>query len=321
MHKDKSNYTFGCYAKVLFIIAIAFLVYGLILDYNNEHKLIDPVLHNRNKDIKITSIDVHNDKSKSNLETGESEISDTESRMEFYESIYENDEKNEKLRENLEKNYGIEIKYGQETFGYAVGGMDTFPITDSFAITSSLENLSRVLKLYPSGFFNEINDGGIPLTIYLIDEFSIDGVTGVTDSNNSFANIVIAIEYSFDETFFHESYHYIERFMLKKGVSFKSWNSFNPASFSYDKDQSNAIHEYSYNRNFKEDAYFVNDYAQTDASEDRASTFEYMMDTSKASCLNNGKNVWKKAKFICTSIESVFKSVSPSVTEYWERHL
>lgn len=321
MHKEDNNYTFNCYAKVLAFVAIAFLIYGIILNYNNEHKLVDPVANNRNRDVKVTSVDIHNDKTKSIIDSNSSSDLTGNERREFYEEIYANDERNDILRKKLEDAYGIVIKYGQETFGYEVGGMETIPIEDSFAISTSLSKLSKVMQLYPNGFFKEIIDGGIPLTIYLIDEFSINGVTGVTDSNNHFANIVIAISYSFEETFFHESYHYIERYMLKRGVNFKNWNNYNPSDFKYNSDQNKAIHDYSYNRVFVEDAFFVNDYAQTDASEDRASTFEYMMDSSKASCLNNGNPIWKKAKYIGSTIENSFRSVSPSVIEYWERYL
>ena len=319
MHKKDINYRFNCYAKILIFVAIAFLIYGLGLDYYNNHRLINPVLNGTNNDSKVTSVDIHNDKGKVNNSTDLD--SSIDNRVEYYEKLYKNDEKNSNLRDAIEKKYGVEIKYGQETFGYEVGGMETVPITDSFLISDALEKLSSTMELYPNGFFQEISNGGIPLTIYLIDEFSVDGVTGVTDSNNRFANIVVAIAYSFEETFFHESYHYIERYMLKRGLNFSSWDSYNPSQFRYDKNQDNAIHSYSYNRMFSDDAYFVNDYAQTDASEDRASTFEYMMDKTKASCLNNGRPIWRKARVISNTIETVFNTVSPSTVEYWERFL
>ena len=46
-----------------------------------------------------------------------------------------------------------------------------------------------------------------------------------------------------------------------------------------------------------------------------------MMFANKASCLNNGKPVWKKAKYMAEQLDYYFNSVSPNVTEYWERHL
>ena len=46
-----------------------------------------------------------------------------------------------------------------------------------------------------------------------------------------------------------------------------------------------------------------------------------MMAPSKASCLNNGNVVWKKAKLMSDTIDLVLSSVRPDVTEYWERYL
>ena len=109
-----------------------------------------------------------------------------------------------------------------------------------------------------------------------------------------------------------------ENFITKfKGASYSSWNTLNLSNFTYGSARS----DLSYNRTYSEDAYFVNNYAQTSANEDRASTFEYMMFTNKASCLNANKPVWKKAKFMSQLLEKYLESVKPEVTEYWERHL
>ena len=126
------------------------------------------------------------------------------------------------------------------------------------------------------------------------------------------------MDFSFAETFNHEVFHYFESFITKfKGASWDSWNSFNPNGFVYGSTNSNL----SYSQTYNAGSYFVNNYAQTQAPEDRASTFEYMMFNSKASCLNNGQPVWNKAKFMATQLENYFNSVSPYVIEYWERHL
>ena len=46
-----------------------------------------------------------------------------------------------------------------------------------------------------------------------------------------------------------------------------------------------------------------------------------MMATSKASCLNYGKRIWLKAKYMADQMDLFFETVSPNVTEYWERYL
>ena len=108
--------------------------------------------------------------------------------------------------------------------------------------------------------------------------------------------------------------HYIE----KNGGKFSSWNVFNPSDFVY----GNEIGDYSYNRTGKADSYFVNNYAQSSATEDRASTFEYMTAKVKYSCFDS-KNypIWKKSEYISSMIETYFSTVSPEVIDYWERYV
>ena len=224
---------------------------------------------------------------------------------------------NNELRRSIEDKFGIVVKFGEETNGYSVGGMSTEIISDVYAQQTALTSLNNALSLYPSGFFQEIKNGGYPLTIYLIKRYSKGNVTGVTDSTYKRVLISVASDYSFSDTLHHELYHYIEKFIFSKGFRFTSWNTLNPTDFNYGVVNGTL----SYSRTYSADSYFVNNYAQTDQFEDRASTFEYMMMPNKASCLNNGKTIWLKAKTMSEQIDFFLNSVSPDVTEYWERHV
>lgn len=227
------------------------------------------------------------------------------------------DETNNNLRRNIESTYGISVRYGNETEGYSVGGFATAPVYNSTTINAALNRLNDVMSLYPAGFFYEIKNGGIPLTVILINNYSDNGITGVTDSSYTYANISIALAHPFEESFYHESYHYIERYIFKKGGNFNSWNSLNPGDFKY----GTIVNNYSYANTFADSSPFVNNYAQTADAEDRASTFEYMMAESKASCLNQRMPVWYKANVMKNTIEAVFSTVKPNVVEYWERYI
>ena len=318
----KKNNKMIYYAKILIAISIAILVYGFILDINNNVRLIDPeknvkVINNDNGN--YTSIDTNNDEITRNNDDPPINSNISESQPHVVENSDVNNNGNNILRDKIEKKYNIEVRYGPETDGYIVGGLSTVPINDESTISLALNNLDNVLSLYPYGLFEEIKNGGIPLTIYLINNYSDESVTGATDSNFSFANISIAVVYPLEESFYHESYHYIERYILKKGLTFNTelWNGFNPVDFQY----GNINNNYSYKSTFSEDSYFVNGYAQVAPEEDRASTFEYMMASTKASCLNNDKPVWKKARIMSNTIDAALNTVSPNNTEYWERFL
>ena len=319
-------------ATVLFVISIILILYGLFLDFSGKNRLIDPV-----KD--ISTVDVNNNKSqadvkvdslqsdsniKSNPLTDESKDKIEKAKIDATVSDSNGSESlepvNKRLESQVEKRYGIEVKYGEETAGYKVGDLETIPITDQKSIHDALYKLNIVLGHYPDRMFYEINESGIPLTIYLVDKFSQAGITGVTDSNAYFANISIATAYPFEESFYHESYHYIERYMTeKKKLYFNSWNNLNPPGFNY-TDNPNPSISYAANGG-EEDSYFVNNYAQTADAEDRASTFEYMMANTKAKCLNKDQPVWKKAKLMYQMMDAALDSCSPQIVDYWERFL
>lgn len=224
---------------------------------------------------------------------------------------------NAELRESLQSRYGITIKYGTETTGYTVSGLTTQPITDVNKINQVLNELNNNLATYPSGFFQEMKNNGYTLTLYLIKRYSTNNVTGITDSTNKNVIISIATDYSFAESFHHEVYHFIEKYLFYKGARYTTWNSLNPSDFRYGNTNNNL----SYNITYSPTSYFVNNYAQTDEYEDRASTFEYMTAQVEANCLQTGTPIWLKSKYISEQIEAVFQTVSPTTTEYWERYV
>ena len=225
------------------------------------------------------------------------------------------EEVNNHLRINIENQYGISVKYGEETSGYSVGGMSTMIIPDAATCQAALTSLNNVLSLYPTNFFKEISSNGYPLTIYLIKRYSTANVTGVTDSTLSNIVVSIATDYDFTDTFHHEIYHYVEKYIYSKGARYTSWSTLNPSNFVY----GNINSSFSYTGTLSDDAFFVNNYAQTDEFEDRASTFEYMMKNDKLNCFNQGKTIWLKAKAMSEQIDYFLYSVSPNVVEYWER--
>ena len=63
--------------------------------------------------------------------------------------------KNNTLRNQIENKYNVDIRYGTETNGYAVGGLSTVMLTDANRINALLNELNRNLALYPNSFFKE----------------------------------------------------------------------------------------------------------------------------------------------------------------------
>lgn len=352
MDKLKCSNKHLVYAAILMISAFSILSIGFFVFFKPSAKLIDPITgfvspSNSKDTVSVTPSDgaeVIPDEAEGNVKDNNEAISDLDGQptnssndnngtnAEKSNKNRNNDsqedplpptiaETNHQLRKQIENNYGVTIFYGSETGGYSInaGGttISTTPISNDVTAQSALYALQSTLSQYPRGLFQEIKDGGIPLTILLVNNYSDNTVTGVTDSDYSRAVISIAVSYPFAESFYHESYHYIERYLFKLGANFNTWDAFNPDNFTW----GNVYNDYSYSNTFSPSAPFVNNYAQTAPEEDRASTFEYMMADSKASCLNYGNTVWRKADQMAKTIETVLNSVKPNVIERWERHL
>lgn len=228
---------------------------------------------------------------------------------------------NNNLRSTIQSTYGVTIKYGEETDDYKVGGLSVVSDTDQWVIEQALLELQTNMALYPANFYGEMRNGGLPLTIALIKNYkSGDGkdtnVTGITEKTARNGVVIsVALDFPFADSFNHEMYHYMEHYINSKGGTYSNWNSYNPNGFIYN----HIDPQYSYDLTLREDAYFVNSYAQSYEYEDRASTFEYMMASNKISPLNQGNNIWKKAKLMCEMIDYYFTTVNDSTTEYWER--
>ncbi len=306
MQKQNNNLKMYHFARILMSIALTFIFCGIILQLSNIHeRVLDPI-----KDV----IPVNNNDSSIHIDKPNNE---NDSSLEEKVTSSYTEEENKNLKKKIKNKYGITILYGKDTDYYKIEDIDVISLTDNSMIHDSLIQLEGCLQNYPEGLFQEIRDGGLPLTIQLVHHFSDINVTGITDSNNSYAKISISVSHSFEESFYHESYHYIERYLFKKGANYNTWNAFNPNGFQYGIVDSTL----SYSNTFLENSPFVNNYAQMQDTEDRASTFEYMMAIEKAKCLTEGQTVWKKATLIARTIEYILNTVTPSTTEYWERYL
>ncbi len=222
---------------------------------------------------------------------------------------------NDSLRREIENKYNIEIKYGNEIGSYKPGDISiTAQVLDSNVIKDNLQKINSSLAVYPPGFFQETFNIGLSLKFYLIKSYSQNNVTGITDSRSPGIIISLSTDYNIVDSIHHEIFHYLENYLLNKNATFKTWNNFNPQEFNY----SNVNKLLSCNNG--DNPYFINNYAQVSDYEDRASTFEFMMNDKLTNCFLYN-NIRIKAVSIATQLDMFFTSVSPNKVEYWERHI
>lgn len=231
---------------------------------------------------------------------------------------------NDEYRKSIENEYGVTIKYADELGDYRLRGYLPTKLTDPNEIYENLNNIKTHVAYYPVGFFKEMRDFGMPLTIYLVKNIPNSNIAGIADKEfYDDIKITICTDQFFFRVFHHEVFHYIEAYMEIVGYNdgiFTNWDSLNPEGFSYGTTNSS----YSYSIiNPVDIAYFINDYGQTNDREDRATIFEDLMARSYE--LNNSyieKNkIWDKAKAIAIEMDKYFNTVNSNTIERWERFI
>lgn len=230
-------------------------------------------------------------------------------------------EKNDEYRKQLQNKYSVKIAYKNELGNYTINGYGSEKLNDDNKINNCLGEIDTTLKNYPNGFFKEMKDYGMPLTIYLVNSIS-DDVSGLTDAKDkSDIKIMIAPASLFENTLNHEIMHYIDTYIKDKGYPIDINNTMkdvNPVGFTYG-DTSN---EYVYYFTSLDNAYFLSAYGKRNYLEDRAVLFSDMMTRSmKKEYYNDGTPINKKAKLISSQIKEHFNTLSNTGRYYWDRFL
>ena len=230
-------------------------------------------------------------------------------------------EKNDEYRKQLQNKYSVKIAYKNELGNYTINGYGSEKLNDDNKINNCLREIDTTLKNYPSGFFKEMKNYGMPLTIYLVNNIS-DDVSGLTDAKDkSDIKIMIAPASLFENTLNHEIMHYIDTYIKDKGYPIDINNTMkdvNPVGFTYG-DTSN---EYVYYFTSVDNAYFLSTYGKRNYLEDRAVLFSDMMTRSiKKPFYNDGTPINKKAKLISSQIKEHFNTLSNTGRYYWDRFI
>ena len=230
-------------------------------------------------------------------------------------------EKNDEYRKQLQNKYSVKIAYKNELGNYTINGYGSEKLNDDNKINNCLGEIDTTLKNYPNGFFKEMKDYGMPLTIYLVNSIS-DDVSGLTDAKNkSDIKIMIAPASLFENTLNHEIMHYIDSYIKVKGYPIDintTMKDVNPVGFTYGETSNDYVYYFTSVNN----AYFLSAYGKTNYLEDRAVIFSDLMTRTFAKdYYDDGIPINKKAKLISSQIKEHFNTLSNTGRYYWDRFL
>ena len=230
-------------------------------------------------------------------------------------------EKNDEYRKQLQNKYLVKIAYKDELGNYTINGYGSDKLNDDNKINNCLGEIDKTLKNYPNGFFEEMKDYGMPLTIYLVNSIS-GNVAGLTDAKDkSNIKIMIAPASLFENTLNHEIMHYIDSYIKVKGYPIDintTMKDVNPVGFTYGETSNDYVYYFTSVNN----AYFLSAYGKTNYLEDRAVIFSDLMTRTFAKdYYDDGTPINKKAKLISSQIKEHFNTLSNTGRYYWDRFL
>jgi hypothetical protein len=190
----------------------------------------------------------------------------------------------------LSARFGVDIRIAEQcTLDYS--HYDTYALTDPVYIRAALDVLEDGLSRYPEGFFRQLLYGSIEsIRIELVGGLMLkDDVTTHTDSAGAFAQdrgsyYLVALDGFLlrKSTLFHEFSHIIDSRLAWDSYiredalySEEAWLALQPEGFHYAMSYVDIPEEV---RSYTESGYFLQDYALTFPTEDRATLLEAAME-------------------------------------------
>ena len=236
--------------------------------------------------------------------------------------------------DRLEKEYDIEINIGEECADICESYL-IYPMLDYDETKNALDELEKALKKYPDNFFSQFKYEGVDgIDIHFAVEIlgTNDETLGVAGGlkciENGMLKLILDIDDVgvFDTTFHHELCHAIDEVIWYNQAydenavfSEEEWRKLNPYedmySLTYVEWGKEEYWHYSYDNEISEpgfkggikNAYFVDTYAMTFPTEDRARLFENLMrEEGRYIDFENSPNLLKKINYYAECIRATF---------------
>lgn len=199
------------------------------------------------------------------------------------------------------------------------------PSYDDELTYDKLNKTYEILNNFNKDFFDNFkykNNNG--LEIYLTDKVAPSDLTTQIENPSAYSLVVdgtyiIAMDINnsdYEKTLCHELMHSIENNMYYlytndkiKNEPFNEWNKYNPKDFNYNNSYVDKTND-KYTISSGKDIYFIDSYAHTYPSEDRARIFEQFC--SNENLFEKYANIKKKAEYIKKEIEKVYPTIKDS---------
>jgi len=251
-----------------------------------------------------------------------------------------------RMAEEMMEEYGVSIYIGddiqKDTGSYLIE-----PNNNVAEIYAGLSTLKQGLSLYPENFFRELMDGYLyDIIFYLTGHMTptdpmqnIEGPAGLAWNDNGYRKLFLLIDDNMlsISTVVHEITHMVDGKLMNAGELYDwDWNQLNPEDFSYYYgyiDEDGVSYQFSGSEIYTSmndaawfmgdysDVYFIDSYAKTWPTEDRARIMENLFGIGETNPCFMGNNIRRKAWIYSEMIRNVFNSSEWKEPPIWEQRL
>lgn len=248
------------------------------------------------------------------------------------EPIPEPEEYQRRLEERateIGKKYGVNILVGEQC-NTQFDEFSAALATNYEQVNQALGVLERALAVYPEGFLRQLRyDTVYGINIQLIRDLQADGSGRTGGGYAAFTQIqwenalvVVDIEDSSEQTYYHEISHIIDKYLEWDAgqrsdalYSESGWTDLNPGWFG------GYTYDYSWEQNLATDGAFVDGYATITPTEDRARVMEYAMVNWAESYFQPGTILTRKLDYYARCIRDAFDTEGWAGKPLWEQYL
>ena len=223
--------------------------------------------------------------------------------------------------EELSRKHGVQILIWEDALYFQPPDYTFEPEYQAPLIRDCLEQIDRILALYPEGMLQSASSD--PIRICLVRSISgaaPESVAGVQfwDGHGT-AYLAVTPGANLERHIHHELFHILDSRVLSTCSAYDDWDSLNPENFSYDYDYLLNLQREDTEYTAGDSQYFIDLYAMSYPKEDRARIMEFAMVSGQAYRFSS-EPMQNKLRQLCLGLREAFnlQNLSPYP---WEQYL
>ncbi len=244
----------------------------------------------------------------------------------------------DRIARETEQTTGVDLLYGSEGNDFVLYDYIGEAETDIYTVYSAVKTVSEILARYPEGMLREAYEathGGLQIylcgTIYGKTDGTLSQAGGVTTDKDGYILVAVDVGNDLMHDIPHELSHVFDRrIAYMSSFAERDWMMLwevatpieNVYAYSYN-DYYNYTRYVAWNESNEDNVWFVDSYARTFPTEDRARIIEHLFNPEEDGLAEvlQFENLQAKARLYCYILRECFESCDIDEVLYWETYL